>query len=356
MHRIPITRRSDSIPRRFVWAVLVLALLAAGCSPGSIIARQLRVAPNQQPEWLTKPGRWIPEAKVTLRYEVPDPARWITHQWASVGTPPVALRLGIIEPGHYGFEPSGRWETNKSRSVFRFEMRVSPDAGKARSTNAPRGTLFLLHGYGLQHDVLVPWGIALAEAGWRCVLVDLRGHGDSGGKTITFGIQETDEMIALVSELERRNAIAGPVGVLGDSYGAAIGIRWALRDPRIGTVVAMAPYDKLGDAMEGLRASYSRWVPAAWVRQAARELPRQLGVPSDALDTTSAPALRPVPAFLIAGDADPVASIDAVRRVAARMGPDTRVQVLPKSGHEEIPYEFDALLSPVREWFAEHLR
>jgi hypothetical protein len=51
-----------------------------------------------------------------------------------------------------------------------------------------------------------------------------------------------------------------------------------------------------------------------------------------------------------------VASIDAVRRVAARMGPDTRVQVLPKSGHEEIPYEFDALLSRVREWFAEHLR
>jgi pimeloyl-ACP methyl ester carboxylesterase len=163
-------------------------------------------------------------------------------------------------------------------------------------------------------------------------------------------------MIAMLDELERRHLISGPVGVLGDSYGAALALRWATRDTRIRTVVAMAPYDRLGDAMEGLRKTYCPWVPRSWVRQAAEKLPRLVGVGPDGLNTTSAIGDRAFPAFLISGESDPVASQPGIEALARKLGPETQVQRLPRSGHEEIPYEFDALNTPVRDWFDRHLR
>ena len=54
----------------------------------------------------------------------------------------------------------------------------------------PRGTVILLHGYGLAQFAMVPWAIRLAQSGWRCVLVDLRGHGKSTGKKVYFGTRE----------------------------------------------------------------------------------------------------------------------------------------------------------------------
>ena len=334
----------------------LLVLVVAGCTPGAVIARQLRVAPARQPKWLTEPGQLLPEAPVTLTYYVPDPAKLIRHPWVNVGSPTIPLRLGIVEPGHHGFQPSGRWELSGRRPVFRFEMRLNPAAAPDPAPPKPRGTVIVLHGYGLSHDVLFPWGMALADAGWRCILVDLRGHGRSGGDTISFGVEETGDLIAMLDELERRQAIAGPIGVLGDSYGAALALRWATHDPRVRTVVAMAPYDRLDDAMEGLRKSYCPWVPRSWVRQASVELPRLMCVGPDALNTSSALGTRRFPAFLIAGDSDPVASQAGIDRLARLLGPETQIQRLPRSGHEEIPYEFDALNTPVRDWFDRHLR
>ncbi len=351
---------TPSFQDRFTWRcpmlLVMAAALTAGCTPGTVIARQLRVAPNQQPKWLTKPGGLMPEAPVTLTYFMPDPAQLIRQQWVNVGTPVIAMRIGVVEPGHYGFQPAGRWDLSGRRPVFHFEMRLRPRTAPTDPRPQPRGTVFLLHGYGLSQDVLFPWGMALADVGWRCILVDLRGHGRSGGKTISFGVEETPELIAMVDELERRHAIQGPIGVLGDSYGAALALRWATRDPRIRTVVAMAPYDRLADAMEGLRKTYSPWVPKAWVRQAARELPRQLGVRPDALNTGAAIGTRQFPAFLVAGESDPVASQTGIDSIAHQLGAESKIQVLPRSGHEEIPYEFDALTAPVRDWFDHYLR
>ncbi len=337
--------------------LLIAALFGTACTPGSIIARQLTVAPNQQPKWLTEPGRWMPPAKVTLTYNAPSPERLISLQRATVGDPPASYRFGLIQPGHYGFQASGHWETNGNRPVFRFEMHLpSTAAPPPKPIPTPRGTVFLLHGYGLSLDILFPWGIALAEAGWRCVLVDLRGHGDSGGDTISFGIREAVDLEQLLTELIRRDSVNGPVGVVGDSYGAVIGLRWAMRDSRISTMVAMAPYDRLSDAMEGLRSSYSAWVPASWVRQAARKLPALMGIAPGGLDTGPALGARTVPTLLIAGESDPVASVAAIRGLATRLGSGSRVMVLPNSGHEEIPYEFDALGQPVEDWLDQHLR
>jgi pimeloyl-ACP methyl ester carboxylesterase len=48
--------------------------------------------------------------------------------------------------------------------------------------------------------------------------------------------------------MEAKKLIAGDVGVIGASYGAAVGIQWAGIDPRVKAVVAMEPFATLEDA------------------------------------------------------------------------------------------------------------
>ena len=327
-----------------------------GCTPGGLIAHELVKSPNRQPGWLTKPGRLLPPAKVTLTYYAALPERLMSRQEAVVGQPPARLEALVIEPGHYGFRASSHWEISGSRPVFRFEMRLSPSTNSAEVPPQLRGTIFLLHGYALSKDVLLPWGFSLAEAGWRCVLVDLRGHGRSGGDHIYFGTREPEDLRDLLNELTRRQAISGPVGVLGDSYGATIALRWAAEDSRVHTVVALAPYDKLADAMEGIRQSYSAWVPRRWVRSAAAKLPNLLEVPPGRLDTSSALTDHTVEALFVAGEKDVVATVAAVQQLQELARPGSRLIILPQAAHEELPYEFDALEQPVKDWFDGHLR
>lgn len=343
---------------------LLLGLLLAGltgCTPGSIIAHQMVKSPNRQPGWLTKPGRLLPPAKVTLNYYATLPDKLMSQQAAVVGDPPAKLQVLVIEPGPYGFKASSRWEKSGSHPVFRFEMRLSPPTNRADTAvdRTPRGTIFLLHGYALSKDVMLPWGFSLAEAGWRCVLVDLRGHGYSGGDRIYFGTREPEDLRALLTELNRRQVIQGPVGVLGDSYGATIALRWAAQDSRVQTVAALAPYSRLADAMEGIRQSYSSWVPRGWVRSAAGRLPALLGVPPTGVDTApalSAPSARRVEVLFVAGEKDVVAPVAAVHQLKDLAQPGSRLLIVPQAAHEELPYEFDVLGQPVKDWFDEHLR
>ena len=50
-----------------------------------------------------------------------------------------------------------------------------------------RGTVLLLHDYNYQKEHMVLWASLLAQADHRVVMVDLRGHGESSGPTISYG-------------------------------------------------------------------------------------------------------------------------------------------------------------------------
>ncbi len=92
---------------------------------------------------------------------------------------------------------------------------------------------------------MLPKARALARAGYRAVLVDLRGEGRSTGKFRTYGVQEARDLSQVIDALEREGMIAGPVGVLGISYGATTAIHLAALDPRVRAVVAVEPFGML---------------------------------------------------------------------------------------------------------------
>jgi pimeloyl-ACP methyl ester carboxylesterase len=107
----------------------------------------------------------------------------------------------------------------------------------------PRATIFVLHGIRARKEYVRHWGERLAEAGFRAVLVDSRGHGHSSGDWLTYGVQESRDLSQLVDKLK----VDGPIGVMGVSYGAATAIEWAAREPRVQAAVAVAPFASLRD-------------------------------------------------------------------------------------------------------------
>ena len=142
----------------------------------------------------------------------------------------------------------------------------------------------------------------------------------------------------------------------GSIIGAAIALRWAADDPSVSTVVAMAPYARLSTAMEGIRATYARWVPATWVQAAAKELPGLLAERGDALDTTSIAGRIRVPVLFVAGGRDVVAPVGDVRELQRSVVADSKVVVLDEAIHESLPYDFQRLGPVVRGWFEEWMR
>jgi len=108
---------------------------------------------------------------------------------------------------------------------------------------------------------MFPWALRLAEDGWRCVLVDLRGHGKSTGSQITFGIHETRDLSQLLDRLEEDGELARPVSAVGVSYGASLALRWKAADKRVGPAVAVAPYGVLSNAVMNVCREYAPWLP-----------------------------------------------------------------------------------------------
>lgn len=318
--------------------------LAAGCTPSGFLARQLIRAPK------TFPTVVAPQPRVYFAYPN-DVTATFPEQRATVGHPALTLAYRRVPPAPY---ESRLVLTNyASRGqlwpFYKFPARIP-------TGNLPsRGTVVLLHGYGLDHESLIPWALRLGEAGWTCILVDLRGHGHSDGDRITFGLQESADLTALLEELVRRQQADWPVNVVGVSYGAAVALRWAGQEPRIRGVVAITPYDRLGAAVEGLRGTYATWVPPGLLRKATERIPPLLHAPPEGLDPLVWLGERPVSALFIAAEDDPVAPVPAVRRLVAQ-SPDSRCIELDGVTHELAPFRLDLLAEPIRNWLAQPAR
>jgi len=122
----------------------------------------------------------------------------------------------------------------RGRARFKFSFRLNVPGRVERLDSRAASTVLLLHGYGVAQFAMSPWALRLAQDGWRCVLVDLRGHGKSTGKRIYFGTQEARDLSQLLDTLAHDGQLATPVAAVGESYGAALAVRWKASSHALG--------------------------------------------------------------------------------------------------------------------------
>ena len=105
-----------------------------------------------------------------------------------------------------------------------------------------KGTALLLHGLTESKAKYLRAGQRLAEMGYDVVLLDLRAHGRSGGKYVTFGAWEKLDVKAVLDELIGDGAVHEDVYVFGVNLGAATAIQYAAIDSRCKGVLALTAY------------------------------------------------------------------------------------------------------------------
>ena len=275
------------------------------------------------------------------------------RQYVDVGQPPARLCYRVIEPADYHLVVSSTNWLEHNQKQYEFGFKASLPSQSNSWTASPRGTILLLHGYGIAQFSMLPWALRLAGDGWRCVLVDLRGHGKSTGRQIYFGVKETNDMSQLLDTLARDKQLAGPVSLVGESYGAVLALRWKTVDPRIHSVVAIAPYASLSNAVLNIRREYAGWLPKLVVKAGLKQLPSVLQIPAGEFDTTTVLTRKPVSALFVAGGNDKITSVKEVEQLRSLALPGSKLIVVPEATHESLTYYFTDLLPPVRAWLTE---
>lgn len=117
-------------------------------------------------------------------------------------------------------------------------------AEQVEEAKSSRGTIVILHGL-TESKASFPYfnaGKVLARKGYDVVLSDLRAHGRSGGRYVTYGAKEKYDVKAVVDGLLGEGEIAEPIYVFGATLGAATAIQYAAIDPRCKGVMAMTAY------------------------------------------------------------------------------------------------------------------
>ncbi|MBN1221370.1 MAG: alpha/beta fold hydrolase [Anaerolineae bacterium] len=109
--------------------------------------------------------------------------------------------------------------------------------------------IILVHGIHANRAYLIPQAEILAEAGYRILLIDLRGHGYSEGSTMTYGYREALDVQAAVDYLAALPEVEH-IGALGHSLGAAAVVRAAATDERLEAIVIQSSYSSLSRAVE----------------------------------------------------------------------------------------------------------
>jgi pimeloyl-ACP methyl ester carboxylesterase len=199
-----------------------------------------------------------------------------------------------------------------------------------------RLAIVLVHGNGSSRSQLLDEARALHDLGYAVMPITVRAHGDSEGTRNDFGYGARHDVIAAVTELERR-APGRPIVVLGISLGSAAALFAAEElDRRVAGYVLVGPYASL--ELATVRRT-ERYLPpliddvafgALWVggRLVLPELDRI--APCQA--ATRMPSDLPV--LVIAGERDARAPVEDARCIARTLR-RARIVVLP-GDHEEV--------------------
>ena len=116
--------------------------------------------------------------------------------------------------------------------------------------------IVIVHGIHANRAYLIPQAEILADAGYHLLLIDLRGHGQSGGETMTYGYDEALDVQAAVDFLAALPNVE-QIGALGHSLGAAAVVRASAKDERIKAIVIQSSYSSLSRAIDD---SFSNFV------------------------------------------------------------------------------------------------
>jgi pimeloyl-ACP methyl ester carboxylesterase len=184
-----------------------------------------------------------------------------------------------------------------------------------------------IHGSPGDRRGFLPLADRLHRAGYGALLLDMPGHGESGGEA-NWGAR-TRQAVRHAVAMTLQQPSARRVALFGYSMGSCIAAQVAAEEQRVGALILLAPFTELADQ---LRYQYRRRIPL--VSEFAVLAARAAGVPVDEMRTVD--ALRgasPRPLLIIAGDRDNAIPLAMPRKLfAVARGPKI-LWIVEGAGH-----------------------
>jgi dipeptidyl aminopeptidase/acylaminoacyl peptidase len=240
------------------------------------------------------------------------------------------------------------------RAVQTLSTPVGPPAAELASwviepaAQPARGTILLMHGVRMSKESLARVGVAVSDAGYRAVLLDLRGHGESSGRYLTYGEVEAKDATAVLDAVASRSGPLSCVGAYGFSYGASVALELGAQDPRVKAVVAVSAFSSLrsvfGDYRERYLPAPLRLLPDAWFDGVIEDASRLASFDPDASAPLLAVGRSQANMLMIHGTADSqVPERHSRALVGAAHGRATLISV-PGAGHDDMPADATGII------------
>ena len=206
------------------------------------------------------------------------------------------------------------------------------------------------------------------KMGFNALVVDQRAHGKSGGKTISFGINEGRDCICWINYLNKRFGAATPIILSGLSMGAAtVLMATGLELPdNVACVIADSPYSTPSAIIEKVCTDLR--YPVTLCRPFLHLGAQLFGnFQLDSLTAKSAVSKSTIPILLLHGEDDRLVPYSMSFEIAASSPSNVYVRTFPNAGHglsymvdplryERIIYEFLLQIAGIGENISESFR
>ena len=221
-----------------------------------------------------------------------------------------------------------------------------------------RGTILVLHGIHDCKESQVGTGRYLAGLGYRAILLDLRGHGRSTGRFLTYGVVESRDCRQVLDWLDERGLLVQPVGAVGFSYGGVVSVHLAAIDPRVAAVVTVSTFaslrEVLGDYVVHYMPIVGRMLTREQLGEALSEAGRLANFDPSAADTMRAAQNIMAPLLIIHGGRDDRIPLRHAYEIQNAAIGCSGLLILPDEDHDSIMADRSgAVQSALCRWFSE---
>lgn len=208
------------------------------------------------------------------------------------------------------------------RNGTTFKGWVFPAAGEGATR-----WLVYLHGIADNRQSGIGFAHRFVRRGYNVLVYDGRAHGDSGGRAVTYGVHEKEDLRKALDAVHAERVV-----LFGCSLGASVALQAAPGDPRVAGVIAQSPFADLRSIVHDRKPRLlTRAKTDAALQIAARDGGFAL---DDASVLRVAGAIR-VPVLLIHGAQDKDTPAAHSRRIHDALSGPKELLIVEGAGHND---------------------